>query len=87
MDEQLRLMDHVIDYVYVNFPNLQRLNSKPVVSDLISTRKEKRLQAQLKQKEVFGLGKQSLQKVKSETTGENSTKNEASVPIEDLTDL
>jgi hypothetical protein len=35
IDEQLRLLDHVVDYVYVNFRNLQRLNSKPVVSDLI----------------------------------------------------
>ena len=39
IDEQLRLLDHVIDYVYVNFPNLQKLNSKPVVSDLITNRK------------------------------------------------
>ena len=80
-------MDHVIDYVYVNFPNLQRLNSKPVVSDLITIRKQMRLQAQLKQKEVFGLGKQGIQRGKSEATGENSAKDEASVPIEDLTDL
>ena len=36
IDEQLRLFDHVVDYVYVNFKNLQKLNAKPVVSDLIS---------------------------------------------------
>jgi hypothetical protein len=87
IDEQLRLLDHVIDYVYVNFPNLQKLNSKPVVSDLITNRKQMRLEAQLKQKEVFGLSKQSLQKNKSDATGENADKKEASVPIEDLTDL
>lgn len=86
IDEQLRLLDHVIDYVYVNFPNLQKLNSKPVVSDLITNRKQMRLEAQLKQKEVFGLTKQSL-KNKPETAGDNSEKKEASVPIEDLTDL
>ena len=62
IDEQLRLIDHVVDYVYVNFKNLHKLNAKPVISDLITQRKQMRLEAQMKKQEVFGLAKQSLSK-------------------------
>jgi len=42
MDEQLRLIDHVVDYVYVNFKNLSKFNSKTVISEIMTQRKQLR---------------------------------------------
>lgn len=59
VEERLRLVDHVLDYVYVDFKSLTAQDKPVELSEELRQRQNERKQAQIKKREVFGLRKTS----------------------------